>query len=268
VGDLVQTDEFFIIEGLRTRVRVEGHGPPLLLLGGIWQQMELWRVLLPHLAGHTVITFDPPGIGATELPRSPYLIRQLARFTAGVLDAVGVDRADVLGLSLGGAVAQQLARSYPDRVRKLVLVSTTHGVLGVPGRPGPMATIIRPDVYGSKDLEHHVGRIFGGRLRTQPELIRGWHFRPPSGTKALVYRFLAITGWTSLPWLSRLDVPTLVLHGDDDPIAPLINARVIACLIPGAELVVLPAGGHLVLLDSPEQLAGRILLFLSEPFSP
>lgn len=255
----------YVVEGLRTRIQVRGQGLPLLLIGGIWQEVPLWEELLGHLEGFQTIAFDPPGIGATDLPRRPYGVRGLARFTASVLDAVGVQRAHVLGISFGGVVAQQLAHSYPQRVDRLVLVSTTHGVLGLPGRPSAAARILHPTAYGSnRDLQRHVGIMFGGKLRTEPELISRWHFRPPRGAKAQLFRLLAITGWTSLPWLPRLATPTLVVHGDDDPIAPLLNARVLARLIPGARMHVIPGGGHLVLLDSADQVAPGITGFLTE----
>jgi pimeloyl-ACP methyl ester carboxylesterase len=244
----------YIVEGLR-----------LLLIGGLWQQVQLWEALLPHLVGFRTIAFDPPGIGASELPRSPYSIRRLARFSAAVLDTVGVGRAHVLGVSLGGVVAQQLARSHPRRVNRLVLVSTTHGVLALPGQPRAMARLMLPTAYASRrNLERRVGVMFGGKMREQPELIHRWDFRPPAGLKAGIFRLVALTGWTSLPWLHTVTAPTLVLHGDDDPIAPLVNARVLASLIPNSIMLVIPGGGHLVLLDSAEQVAPEIGTFLND----
>jgi poly(3-hydroxyoctanoate) depolymerase len=255
--------EYRVVDGLVTHVRLHGDGPPLLLLSGLWGQVRMWDELLPHLAGFRTIAFDAPGIGETEMPRRPYSVARLARFAAGVLDAVGVADADVLGVSLGGAVAQQLARSRPDRVRRLVLVSTSHGSLGVPGRPTALLRFLRPTAYASmRDLERNAGPMFGGRMRAQPELVRRWHFRPPSHLRSYVFRLAGTAAWTSLPFLHRLRVPTLVVHGDDDPIVPLINARVIARLIPGARLRVVRGGGHLLLLDSAEEVAPVITGFL------
>lgn len=261
----MHTGETHIVEGLRTHIQVRGHGPPLLLISGLWQQIPLWDKLLPHLSGFQTIAFDPPGIGESELPRRPYSVWDLARFTTGVLDAVGVRRAHVLGLSFGGLVAQQFARSYPEHVNRLVLVSTTHGVLSLPGRPRAVAKIVAPIAYGSKrKLERNVGIIFGGKMRTQPQLAHHLHFRPPKGLKASLFRLSSTIGWTSLPWLHTLTVPTLVVHGDDDPIVPLLNARVLAHRIPGARMLLLRSGGHLVLLDSADQVAPSICGFLTK----
>ena len=257
-------DSTHVIDGLSTRVRVSGEGPPLLLIGGVWSQVPMFDPLLPYLDGFRTISFDPPGIGETDMPVRPYSVRRLAGFAAGVLAAVGIGRAHVMGVSLGGAVAQELARSHPDRVDRLVLVSTGPGAMGVPGRPDVLMRFGRPTAYSDIGiLERNAGRIFGGRLRAQPELVRGWHLRPPASTKAWVYRLAATTGWSSLPWLHRLTQPTLVVHGDDDPVVPVVNARLIACRVPDARLEVVEGGGHLLLLDSAAEVIPVITDFLT-----
>jgi len=257
-------DSTHVIEGLSTRVRVSGHGQPLMLIGGLWSQAPMFDGVLPLLDGFRTIAFDPPGIGETDLPTCPFSVQRLARFAAGVLDAIGVPRAHVLGVSLGGAVAQELARSHPDRVERLVLVSTGPGAISVPGRPDVLMRFGRPTAYGDLSaLEQSAGRIFGGRLREQPQLVRGWHLRPPANTRAWLYRLAGTTGWSSLPWLHRLTQPTLVVHGDDDPIVPLINARLIAWRVPDARLEVVAGGGHLLLLDSAADVVPVITAFLT-----
>ena len=253
-------------DGLSPRVGVAGEGPALLLIGGLWTQAPMFDPLLPLLDGFRTIAFDPPGIGETALPEHPYSIQRLARFATGVLDALGVDRAHVLGVSLGGAVAQQLARSHPDRVERLVLVSTGPGSFGVPGRLDVLLRFGRPTAYRDvRALERSAGRIFGGRLREQPELVRAWHLRPPTDRRAWLYRLAGTAGWTSLPWLHHVRQPTLVLHGDDDPIVPAVNARLMACRLPDARLQVVEGGGHLLLLDSAADVVPLITEFLTQP---
>jgi pimeloyl-ACP methyl ester carboxylesterase len=253
-----------VIEGLSTRVHVRGEGAPLLLIGGLWSQLPIWDDVVPHLHGFRTIAFDPPGIGGTDLPQFPYSVQALARFATRVLDHVGIPRAHVMGVSLGGAVAQQLARSFPDRVDRLVLVSTGPGALSVPGRPDALMRFARPHAYADlRELEQDAGRIFGGRLRQQPDLVHTWPLRPPAGLKAWVYRLAGTAAWSSLPWLHRLRQPTLVVHGDDDPIVPLANGRLIARLIPDARLRVVNGGGHLVLLDSMTDVLPTVTTFLN-----
>jgi pimeloyl-ACP methyl ester carboxylesterase len=260
----VTTTTSVVVDGLRTRVRVHGDGAPILLIGGLWSQVDLWDDLLPHLQGYRTIAFDPPGIGRTDLPRRPYGIRRLAEFTSGVLDAVGADRTHVLGVSHGGAVAQQLARSFPARVDRLVLVSTGAGGLGLPGRPDVLVRFLRPSAYGDKRrLERDAGAIFGGRLRANPELVHRWPLRPAPDLKAYLYRLAGTAGWTSLPWLHRLTQPTLVVHGDDDPVVPLVNARAVASRLPDVRLHVVRGGGHLLLLDSAAEVLPVVTDFLT-----
>jgi pimeloyl-ACP methyl ester carboxylesterase len=259
----VSIDGIVDIHGLRTRVQVRGEGPPLLLIGGVWSQVGLWEDVLPHLSGFQTITFDPPGIGATEVPTLPYSIRRLATFAVGVLEAVGVERAHVLGVSLGGAVAQEVARAFPERVERLVLVSTAYGVPALPGNLGVLLRFMRPWAYRNLDqLARQAGTIFGGRLREEPQLVRTWHLRPPRSLRAYLWRLLGTTGWSSLPWLHRVSRPTLVVHGDDDPIVPLFNGRALAWRIPLASLHVVEGGGHLLLLDSAAEVFPVITDFL------
>lgn len=261
-------DSILVVDGLSTRVRTSGQGQPLLLIGGLWSQAPMFDPLLPYLEGFHTIAFDPPGIGRTELPTLPYTIPRLARFAAGVLDAVGVERAHVLGVSLGGAVAQDLTRAHPQRVDRLVLVSTGPGAFGIPGRPDILVRFGRPTAYRDKaDLERSAGQLFGGRMRREPELVQGWHMRPPANKKAWLYRLAGTAGWSSLPFLHRLARPTLVIHGDDDPIVPLLNARLIASRVPGARLEVVKGGGHLMLLDSADDVMPRITGFLNPTVS-
>jgi pimeloyl-ACP methyl ester carboxylesterase len=104
--------------------------------------------------------------------------------------------------------------------------------------------------------------MFGGRLRKEPELVRTMHIRRPTNALAAMYRLAPLFGWTSLPWLRKIKHPTLVVAGDDDPITPLVNHRIIAALVPRASLHIVPGGGHLVLLDSAPEVAPVITSFL------
>ena len=261
----MSADTSRVVDGLETRIRVRGEGPTLLLLGGLWSQLPMWDDVLPLLDGFRTIAFDPPGIGGTAMPRCPYSIGRLARFAAKVLDEVGVERAHVMGVSLGGAVAQQLARSFPDRVDRLVLVSTGPGAVGMPGRPDIVMRFARPNAYADRRLlEQDAGRIFGGRMRRNPELVHEMNLRPPADLLAWSFRLAGTAGWSSLPWLHRISHRTLVLHGDDDPIVPLFNARVLACLVPDARLEIVSGGGHLLLLDSTDHVLPTITEFLTD----
>jgi len=252
------------IRGLRIQAQVCGEGEPLLLYSGIWGEIALWERLLPHLTGFQTIAFDPPGIGRSQMPAFPLSMWGLAHMGTAVLDELGIQSAHVLGASFGGAVAQQMAFSHPSRVRRLVLASTSFGGFAMPGSPVAFWHFIHPRSYHPKRLERVAGAMFGGRLRTEPELVRSMHIRRPTDTMSALYRLAPLFGWTSLPWLWAIGHPTLLIAGDDDPVTPLVNHRVIASLIPRARLHVVRGGGHLVLLDSAHRIGPLITSFLQE----
>jgi poly(3-hydroxyoctanoate) depolymerase len=254
--------EQFSIRGRRIHAQICGEGEPLLLYSGLWGEVGLWERLLPHLPGFRTIAFDPPGIGRSQMPPFPLTMWALADFGNAVLDELGLESAHVLGASFGGAVAQQMAFSHPGRVRRLVLVSTSFGGFAMPGNPEALWHFVHPRSYHPERLERVAGAMFGGRLRGEPELVRSMHIRRPASTRAALYRMAPLAGWTSLPWLWAIRQPTLVLAGDDDPVTPLVNHRVIAMLMPRATLRVMRGGGHLVLLDSAERAGPVITSFL------
>jgi pimeloyl-ACP methyl ester carboxylesterase len=252
------------VQGLRTRVEVRGDGPPLLLINGIWGEVRAWRRVLPYLTGFRTISFDAPGIGDTEFPPYPMSLPALARFAAGVLDAVGEHRAHVLGISFGGLVAQQIATLAPHRVDRLVLVSTSCGMVHLPGQPVAMLRLMNPlptDRAGAA-----AGRTFGGRIRREPAVLPRLFLSPPRTMKAYLHRLSGLTGWWGAPW--SITQPTLVLTGDDDPIVPPANSRILASLVPGSRLVVVPGGGHLMLFDSPAEVAPQVSAFLRGTGAP
>ena len=250
--------------GLRIHAQVCGEGEPLLLYSGVWGEVRLWERLLPHLAGFRTIAFDPPGIGRSQPPPYPLSMWSLAQMGTTVLDAFGIESAHVLGASFGGAVAQQMALSHPGRVRRLVLASTSFGGFAMPGKPSALWHFIHPRSYHPERLERVAGAMFGGRLRAEPQLVRSMHIRRPTDTLAALYRVAGLIGWTSLPWLWAIGQPTLILAGDDDPVTPLVNHRIMAALMPRARLHVAAGGGHLVLLDSAHQVGPVITRFLRE----
>ena len=256
------TDEFIRIGGLRIHAQARGEGEPLLLYSGIWGEVGLWDGLLPYLPGFRTIAFDPPGIGRSQMPTLPLTMAGLARFGTSVLDEFGVEDAHVLGASFGGAVAQQMAFMHPRRVRRLVLASTSFGGFAMPGSLEALWHFIHPRSYHPERLERVAGAMFGGRLRAEPELVRTMHIRRPTSTMAALYRMAPLFGWTSLPWLWGIRQPTLIVAGDDDPVTPLVNHRVIAALMPRARLHIVRGGGHLALLDSAAEVGPVITGFL------
>jgi poly(3-hydroxyalkanoate) depolymerase len=242
--------------------------PPLLLINGIGASLELLQPFVAQVdPAVEVIRFDPPGVGGSPLPPNPYRFSGLCRLIADLLTELGHDRADVLGISWGGAVAQHFAAFQRDRCRRLVLAATATGAVMVPARPSVLAHMITPRRYLHRGyLERVAGSIYGGTARGEPARIAaamhdGHRTGPPRG---YWYQLVAGSGWTSLPFLRWLAEPTLILAGDDDPIIPLVNARLMNTLIPHSRLHVYH-GGHLGLITEAAELAPVVDAFLAAP---
>jgi poly(3-hydroxyoctanoate) depolymerase len=251
------------IHGSTIRLRVQGQGRPLLLIMGIGASLELWRPLSDELLplGYQVITFDLPGAGASPPVWPPPRMPGLALVAEGVLDELGIREADVLGVSFGGAVAQEMARRAPERIRRLVLAATGPGLGSLPGKPSALVHLLSPLRYVSPSYASRVaGTLYGGQARSDSSLHTALISQREKAPEWLGYlgQLYAIAGWSSMPWLLRLRTRTLVLAGEDDPIIPLSGARLLAQLMPNATMRVIRGGGHLFLLDE-SQLSARLV---------
>jgi poly(3-hydroxyalkanoate) depolymerase len=249
-----------------------GSGPPLLLFNGIGANWELAKPFLEALTSTTAIIFDVPGVGGSPRPLLPYRPSTLARLAAGLVAELGYAEIDVAGVSWGGGIAQQFAHQYPRLCRRLVLAATAPGFTMVPASPSVLWKMATPRRYIDKGYMKRIAAdIYGGAFRDDPSLI-GRHADAMRGTGKLgyLYQLLAISGWTSLPWLWSLPQPTLVLMGRDDPLVPPVNGHILAGLIPNAELRMID-DGHLFIVTLPVQTAALIEAFLtdaSEPVEP
>jgi poly(3-hydroxyalkanoate) depolymerase len=245
--------------------------PPLLLCNGIGASLELLQPFVDALdPRREIIRFDLPGIGVSPLPVVPYHLATLAPTLSGLLDRLGHRRADVLGISWGGGLAQQFALRHPGRVRRLVLVATGTGSVMVPAQPGVLRHMLTPRRYRDPAYAARVaGEIYGGGMRADPSRARELlHATTRVGPRrGYYYQLLAGAGWTSLPLLPLLRHPTLVMAGDDDPIIPLINARIMHRLITGSELHIY-RGGHLEMIADPGRLAPVVEAFLAAETRP
>jgi len=254
----------------RRRVRRFGaqDRTPLLLVNGIGASLELLEPFVDALdPAIEVIRFDVPGVGGSPLPTRPYRFTGLCALIARMLTELGYDAVDVLGISWGGGVAQHFAAVQRPRCRRLVLVSTATGALMVPARPGVLAKMITPRRYTNREyLAQVAGSLYGGSARTDPAAITAAmnaHNRVGS-PRGYLYQLAAGAGWTSVPFLPLVVQPTLILSGDDDPIIPLANARIMHRLIPNSSLHVFK-GGHLGLVTEAAQLAPVVGQFLTDP---
>ncbi|MEO7854609.1 MAG: poly(3-hydroxyalkanoate) depolymerase [Rubrivivax sp.] len=240
--------------------------PPLLLFNGIGANLELAAPLMARHGAVESLIFDVPGAGKSPPPKRPYRLFTMARLARRLLDHLGYGSVDVMGVSWGGGLAQQFVIQYPQRVRRLVLAATAMGgATMLPGNPRVLLKMVNPRRYLDKGYMKRVApELYGGELRDNPEAIKLFNDHARGGdAKGYRYQLLAMLGWTSLPWLWRIRQPTLVLAGNDDPLVPLVNARLHTWLLPDARLQVID-DGHLFMLTRARETARIIGDFLAE----
>jgi 3-oxoadipate enol-lactonase len=243
-----------------------GAGPPVLLIQGLGYGGRGWGPTLELLAeDFAVAAFDNRGFGASDIPAGPYTVRELAEDARAVLDAAGLDRAHVVGASLGGMVAQELGLAYPDRIDKLVLACTTPGGLGsfpMPARTVSLmmeAPTLPPDVALRRFVENALGdgrtdelvdRIVAYRAANPPDLA-GWQAQAAAGA-----------AHDALDRVASIAAPTLIVHSTEDAVVDPRNAELLADRIPDARVRLLPGCGHLPFWEQPERFAALIREFL------
>lgn len=239
--------------------------PALLMFNGIGANLELAAPFFEALDDREALIFDIPGIGGSPAPLLPYRPSTLAALAHDLIAQLGYERVDVSGVSWGGGLAQQFAFQFPKACRKLVLVATSAGMIMVPGAPNVLIKMASPKRYMDRGYMRSIAaEIYGGAFRRDPHLIEQ-HAAAMRGSTQYGYalQLLGMVGWTSVPWLWMLQQPTLILSGTDDPLIPVINARLLATLIPNARLELVD-DGHLFVVTDPERTARTVEAFLDE----
>lgn len=238
---------------------------PLLLLNGIGAGFEMLLPFVNALPATTIILFDVPGAGKSAPPAFPWRMRHYARICARLLNELDIQSANIMGISWGGALAQQFAKQYPRQCARLILAATSPGNLMIPGRLKVLWHMSSPRRYYDKQyMKRMAGTLYGGKMRTN-QLSAGTLAELTTRPSKLgyYYQMLSIAGWSSLPWLHRIRQPTMVMHGEDDPIVPLTNARLITSLIPGARLMMFDCG-HLFMLTRARRVAAAVNRFFEK----
>lgn len=250
--------------GLRRRGGSET--TPLVIFNGMGARLELLLPFVDALDARPLLIVDAPLRHGT-LPLPAYRFGGLAWMLEKALPELGFQGpVDIMGVSWGGFLAQQFAFQYPARCRRLVLAATSPGAWMIPARlpvlVGMLELALSP---GPAGLARMAPKIFGGDVHAHADTLAA-HLQGLTelDRRSQIGQLLAVWGWSSLPWLWRLRQPSLILAGRHDPVVPLANARLLAGLIPAAELGILE-GGHAFLLARSEEAATRVLDFLSMP---
>ena len=257
--------------GIKLHVDVrDGKGTPLLLCNGIGANLELLQPFVDAMTKRRgrrvpIIRFDMPGTGGSPTTIFPRRMSQLAAMLAELVTSLGYDEVDVLGISWGGALAQEFARRNPKLCRRVVLCATSMGMVMVPANPAVLLTLASPLRYfGPKHMRESGGRIYGGGFGDNAEVAT----RFAQATRApdplgYYWQIVAGYGWTSAHYLCRLRQPVLLIAGDDDPIIPMTNAKLMGRLLKKGTVHIVPGGGHLALLTHEDTLVPLIHEFLN-----
>lgn len=254
---------FLDVGALKIRIftkHLESKKVPLLILNGLGQSIEILFPLINEFDERPIIVFDMPGIGLSEMPDGQLSIPEYARLTSDVLASLEVEDFDVMGISWGGSVAQQMARDHVGRCRKLILaITAAGGAVSWWGSPIAVSEIMFPFRFANKTYGNFVGPLmYGGDALTKPDLFREYSRKARRPTQRGYFsQVRALCNWTSVHWLGKLRQPTLVVAGAYDALIPFPNQLFLARTIPGAELKIFN-DGHL-LLYSRRREVGRLL---------
>jgi 3-oxoadipate enol-lactonase len=243
-----------------------GSGEPILLIHGLGYARWGWEPVADRLAEHNeVVLFDNRGIGDSDSPLGPYTVRMLAADAVAVLDAAGLERAHVLGTSLGGMVALQVALDEPQRVDRLVLACTTPG--GPNAAPMPDRTVRLMQEAPLLPQEVALRRFVENALGAEPDAAlveRIMAHRLATAQPPAAWAAQAAAGATFDAWerVAEVRVPTLVLTGDEDGVVDPRNSELLAERIPDARLEVFAGAGHLFFWEQPERFVDAVTEFL------
>jgi pimeloyl-ACP methyl ester carboxylesterase len=248
-----------------------GSGPPLLLIHGLGYARWGWEPVLPGLAErYDIVLFDNRGIGESDAPPGPYSVVEMAADAVQVLDEAGIERAHVVGTSLGGMIAQELALTHAERVDRLVLACTTPG--GPKAHPMPQVTValmaeastLEPAVALRRFVEN---ALAPASVAAHPELVdRIMAHRLETAQQPAAWAAQASAGATfdAYDRLGELAAPTLVQHGGEDVVVDPQNADLLVELLPDARIEPFPGTGHLFFWEEPERFVASVSAFLED----
>jgi 3-oxoadipate enol-lactonase len=256
------------VENLGTKIYwdEQGQGAPILLIMGLGYASAMWHRMRPALSQHfRTIAFDNRGVGLSDVPAGPYSIAIMASDAAAVLEAAGIDRAHVFGVSMGGMIAQEFALQYPAKTRRLILGCTAAGGPSAVRAESKVADVLRArDLTPEQAREAIIPYIYDAatprtKIDEDTAVRRRWLPTPA----AYFAQLQAAVTFESYSRLDQITAPTLVIHGKSDALVPAGNGQLIAERIPGAKLVLLDHASHLFLTDQTEAAHKEILDFLS-----
>lgn len=249
-----------------------GEGDPLLLIMGFMAPGAIWIPMLPLMPGFRCIYFDNRGTGLSDKPPGPYTIPDMAEDASGLLKALGIAKAKVHGVSMGGMIAQELTLRHPEQVEKLVLGCTCAGgpttKLPAPETTekllaGTRMALSNPDDALDILMPLLVPQNF---IAAHPEIksivLAGAPMAPRTPPETAGYAMAGIAQFNAYDRLPRIKCPVLIIHGDQDVVIPSENAAIIKSRIPHAEVLIIPGAGHAYQVADPVGIHQRIVSWL------
>lgn len=243
-----------------------GDGSPIVLINGLSSPSVAWFRLVPLLAPqHRVLTLDNLGTGRTRARSQPHTMAMLADAVADVIAASGEPTVHVLGISLGGLIAQQLTLERPRSVSSLTLVSTHAGAPHMVNDQDSLAALSRASTLGPEERNRYLTRLVYAPTTPQERIEEDMAVRAqyPTSEQGYADQLAGTREWERLDDLHTITCPTLIVHGENDRLVSPRNGRSLREHIPGAQLAVLPDCGHQLFTDQPEAGAGAVLKFLA-----
>ncbi len=262
------------VNGINIYYRVQGKGEPLVLIMGLGGECGDWLLQARAFKKYyRVVTFDNRGVGRSDKPGESYTVKTMADDTVGLMDHLGIDKAHILGVSLGGMIAQEVAINYPERVRKLILVSTNAG-RGEKGEHSPelLRAMGLKEGFSDEDIRSvDMGRVmtslnahaFNSRAIKMVAVpfcsVRAKLF----GIRGLKGQFEAAMTHSTLDRLHMIKASTLVMAGTGDRIVPSRSADALASRIPDVRLVKIEGGSHTLVAEKRSRFNREVLNFLA-----
>jgi poly(3-hydroxyoctanoate) depolymerase len=264
------TEKIISFKGVDIYTREVGEGPAILLINGLGAHTAMYESMEATLEGFRLLQFDLPGAGKSAVPLVPMSVSQLAQLAAVVLDHFGVKRAHVVGYSMGGIVAQQLAHDAPERVQRMVLLASTPGRGSFRGDLRATLNMFTPVRYFSPYIyDMTIGSTVGGRARHDKEWTTGQgllRLKHPPTWRGYVWQVISILRWSGFPILRKIQHEVLVLAGEDDPMIPVVNAMMLTHMLPNGRLLVIPDEGHMMMADTDSRIHPLIQEFFTTKY--
>jgi len=259
------------INGVELAYELRGAGDPIVMIHGAQGDQSMFNGMWnDFVSSHRVLTFDQRGSGLSEKPDMPYSIAMLADDTAALMDHLKIARAHIIGVSMGGMIAQELALRHPAKVRSLTLGCTT------PGGPNAVRATagLSTNAYSTKPMTpEDRGKALAeaafskGYLEKHPEIIASMiesRRRRPIDNTAFPHRMKAASEHNTYDRLGEIKAPTLVITGKDDALIAWENSRILSERIKGAEEVILEPAGHCFWMEKPQESHDAIAGFIGK----